>query len=417
MQFVKPQGNNMAETEMLSREFVEDFSRSRFEPEWLLDMRLKAWEIFQSKRVENYIYGLGIATSLKDIDFNTESSDTDALVKNKPEKAVIMELGEAVKKYPDAVRKHLFSKFFSADPANVDKFSALHAALWKSGIFIYLPENSSETKPIYVDLLSKGFSSNHILIVAEPNSRAVFVSIEKTGQPNPAANPESHVLNNSAVEIYAAEGSEIKYGNVQMFSENVFNLTERTGVVEKDASITWIICDLGSCLTKSDLTTRLVGQGASVKNISLFFGHANQQFDFSANAIHECSDTTSNIIAKGALNHKSKSIYRGLVKILQDAARCSGSQKEDTILLSSDAEADAIPNLEIDNNDVKCSHAATIGHIDAEKLFYLMSRGLPENLARQKIVEGFFDPVIAQIPIERLQEELRNMISERSSGE
>ena len=175
----------------------------------------------------------------------------------------------------------------------------------------------------------------------------------------------------------------------------------------------WLDCCLGSRYTRADIITRLSGRGSSTNNYGLFFGTGSQQFDLNVGTIHAERNTVCDMMTKGALNDRAKAVYTGLVKINANAANSNGYQKEDTLLLSPDAEADSIPQLEIDNNEVKCTHGATVGQVDKEKLFYLMSRGIPANESKKILVEGFFEPMIQKIAVENVQNKLREIVAER----
>ena len=215
------------------------------------------------------------------------------------------------------------------------------------------------------------------------------------------------------MEIFAKESSQINYSSVQQLSNNVINYSQKRAFLEKDASINWTVCDLGGKICKSDVTTWLNGEGSGTKTITFFFGSENQQFDLTLNVHHKSPYTSSDLVTRGALNQSAKAIYRGLVKIHQNAPNSTGFQKEDTLLLTENAEADAVPNLEIDNNNVKCSHGTTIGQIDKEKLFYLMSRGLSESQAKIKIVQGFFNPLIRKVGQKELRKKMRTSIKNK----
>ena len=216
------------------------------------------------------------------------------------------------------------------------------------------------------------------------------------------------------MEIFAKESSKIEFCGVQNLSENVFNISDRKAVTEKDSLIEWIICDIGGGVTKSDVITYLNGEGSSVKNIGLFLGKDNQQFDFSVTAVHKSAHTLSDMLTKGALTGKSKSVYRGYIKIKNTAPKSSGYQKADMLLLSPNAEADPIPNLEIDNNDIeKCTHGATVGQIDKEKLFYMMSRGLTEKDATKQVVNGLFSPAMSRINSDLIKNNLNEILEKK----
>ena len=175
----------------------------------------------------------------------------------------------------------------------------------------------------------------------------------------------------------------------------------------------WLDCCFGSKVTLSEVTTILDGDGATTNNHGIFFGSKQQQFDLVAKSIHNAPHTVSDIFTKGVLTDSGKCLYRGLVRINPNAPKSNGYQKEDTLLLSEDAAADSIPNLEIENNDVRCTHGASIGRIDREKLFYMKSRGLNDEQATREYVKGFFEPLIQKIQIQKLRDNMHQMIEER----
>ena len=257
-----------------------------------------------------------------------------------------------------------------------------------------------------LDFLFKGKSEfDHTLIVLDEFSKLTL--IENSFGQNTAG------YRSSAVEIFAKESSQINYSSVQELPDSVFNYSQKNAYLEKDASINWVVCDLGVKICKSDVTTWLNGEGSSAKKLTFFFGSGSQQFDLTLNVHHKAPYTRSDLVTRGALNQNAKALYRGLVKIHKEAPESNGFQKEDTLLLSEEAEANAVPNLEIDNNNVKCSHGTTIGQIDHEKLFYLMSRGLSEQKAKRKAVEAFFEPLIRKIEMKELRKTTRQSITQK----
>ena len=162
--------------------------------------------------------------------------------------------------------------------------------------------------------------------------------------------------------------------------------------------------------TKSDTVVKLKGKGSSSTIHALFLGNNVQRFDLNAAAIHQAEHTRSTIIAKGVVKDRAKALFKGLIDIKEHAKYSEGSQKEDALLLSNSAEADAIPKLLVANNDVKCSHSASIGQVDKERLFYMMSRGLVEQKAKHMIVEGFFSDLLELLPDEELKNQLKEIV-------
>lgn len=364
------------------------------EPEWLKQKRLEAFDAAKNLNFQN-IFGLGISLNISDLDFNNIEPPKKENIKIDSD-IEVLDIHEAIQK--EDLKEYLFSTL------EKDKVSYLHKAFFNKGLFIKVPKGV-ETKLYYEFDLKTKSSFDNVLIILEPLSKLEF--IEKN-----IAHTDSG-FRSQVVEIFAKEGSRIDYAAVQEYPHTINNFIQRKAIAEKDATVNWITCDLGGNISKADMTTVLRGPGSSTTTKNLFFGSGSQQFGLSVNAIHEASNTSSDLSTKGALNDKARGLYVGLIKILEQASNCTGYQKEDVLQLSEEAEANAIPNLEIRNEDVKCSHGATTGQVDKDKIFYLMSRGIPEQEAKNKIVEGFFEYLIAQIPIESLQEEIRNMIKKK----
>ena len=273
-----------------------------------------------------------------------------------------------------------------------DKFSALTLAL-ATCKFLHAKENE------ILDInLNQQDQFNHTLIIAEPNSQLNIIEKIKANSSNYRGN---------IVEIHAAENTEINFISYQRLSKETYCVTSKVAELQKNAKVNWLDITLGAKFAKSDVVSLLKGKGAATNSYGIFLGSKEQQFDLYAEAIHAAEETKSDILMKGALKDKAKALYRGLIKIEPVAAKSDGYQKEEVLLLSEDAEADAIPNLEIKNEDVRCTHGASIGKIDDEKLFYLMSRGLSRREAEKLIVEGFFDSLLQKVNI---QNEIKSIL-------
>ena len=391
----------------LSEETVRQISQEKNEPKWMLEKRLEAFSKIRSTELESFVYGLGIR--IDSTGFNLDSFDYSESLKNQPIRfespkgVVVSDLHEALKTHGEIIKNHLFSI-----PSSASRISAIHGSLWSRGLFIYVPKGIEATIPInYFSKLDRQTLLENVLVIAEPFSKLSIVDFSESGN-----NEKS--FRSQEMEIFAKESSKIEFCGVQNLSENVFNISDRKAVTEKDSLIEWIICDIGGGVTKSDVITYLNGEGSSVKNIGLFLGKDNQQFDFSVTAVHKSAHTLSDMLTKGALTGKSKSVYRGYIKIKNTAPKSSGYQKADMLLLSPNAEADPIPNLEIDNNDIeKCTHGATVGQIDKEKLFYMMSRGLTEKDATKQVVNGLFSPAMSRINSDLIKNNLNEILEKK----
>jgi len=387
-----------------TKNLVENISKQNNEPRWLLDKRLSAYSLFKEKPMPNFIYGLNINLT---IDLNLDDIEVEKTGKAKREiicsnKDIIIEDFDGFLKNHETLFKE---KFMTKCVPAVDKFTAFHHAFFNNALLVYVPKNLElkETIELITNVDSKVFF-DHLIVVLEDNSNITLVEDLKS-------KGEGYV--SKIVEIFVGNNAKLDYGNLQMLDKQTFNYTKKRAVTGKDAKINWLDCCFGSKVTISEITTNLDKEGAETNNFGIFFGNAEQQFDLVVNSIHNAPNTFSDIFTKGALTDKSKCIYRGLVKISKEAFGSNGYQQQDTLLLSPDAVADSIPDLEIDNSDVKCSHGATIGRIDREKMFYLKSRGLSEKLATQTYVKGFFEQLIIKMKIEKLRENMHDLVEER----
>lgn len=390
---------------MLSKNTVEKLSKDNNEPEWLLKKRLEAFKLFSEAQMPLFIYGLNINMN---IDLNldninpNEAGRSNIEIKNTNKDIIIENFQEALKNHEDILKE----KLMTIVPAN-DKFTSFHQAFLNNATLVYIPKNVEVEGPIEIssNMDSKVLFDN-LIIIAEDNTK--FTLVENS-------NSENEGYRSKIVEIFASDNVNINYGNVQLLNQETTNFTIKRAILGKDSNINWMDCCFGSKVTMSEVTTILNGEGSSTNNHGIFLGSKSQQFDLVANSIHKAPNTTSDILTKGALTDSSKCIYRGLVKIHENAPGSNGYQKEDTLLLSRDAVADSIPNLEIDNNEVRCTHGATIGRIDKEKLFYMQSRGLNKEQATKEYVKGFFETLIQKIQIKELRTDMHDIVEERMS--
>lgn len=273
---------------------------------------------------------------------------------------------------------------------------------------IRVPRNTSLEKPVRIDVVhDEAHRADETVIIAEEGSRAVIVEHLTSA---PSGGPQTRT---SKIRIEAGAGSNVTHISVQNFGAGVHDFTEKRATVGRDAAVTWLECVFGGSFAQSNLFTRLAESGASVRSRVIFFGDGRRQFDIYNEAVHAAPNTTSDIVARGALTDNAKTIYRGLIRMEKGAFGSVGTQKERTLLLSEDAEIDAVPNLEINVDDVRCSHSAASGSVDPEQMFYLMSRGLDEKTAIKTLVEGFFTPVLKQMTASGLEEVASCIIAER----
>lgn len=210
------------------------------------------------------------------------------------------------------------------------------------------------------------------------------------------------------VEVFVDENSVVDYITIKKDDANL----NKIAVIGKNSVMNWIDCYISNKIN-AIVRTELIGRGSETKTISVIFGDEDNEFNVKNEVIHAAPNSKSNMLTRVVLNGRARANYNGLVRVNPNSYGCKGYQKKETILLSEDAKIDAIPNLEIENNDVKCSHGATISQIDEMKLFYMMSRGIDEKSAKKQIVEGFFDPILVKIEDDKIKEDIKNNISER----
>ena len=390
---------------MLSENALKQLSIQMQEPAWVLGKRVEAFDQFINERMPLFKYGIGIYFDVSSLDVNEldpKESNGDISVKA-PERVRVLNFSEALEKYGDLISEHFLKK-----NKNENKLTLLHKAFYNNGKVIVIPKNFDGKEPIYVALnLSTKTSIENLLVIAEENSNAVIIetvkSAEKSGQK----------FRSQVVMAIIRKNANVEFISIQDFDKSVYNFCKRNASVDMGGFVYWVDCGIGSKLSQTRTLTDLNGFRANSKSWGVVFGDKGQCYDIDCTTNHVASETTSDMLTRVVLNDKAKAIYRGLIKINPNAINCEGYQKDDTILLSDDARADIVPNLEISNNDVKCSHGATISQVDEEKLFYMMSRGLDVKTAKKSIVEGFFEPVIARIQNEELRTKVLKSVSER----
>jgi Fe-S cluster assembly protein SufD len=232
----------------------------------------------------------------------------------------------------------------------------------------------------------------HTLIVAGKNSRFDYLD-EYIAEHDDEAGYRS-----GSTEIFLGDGSQVGYVAVQKWGRNVWHFADQRAELHKDASLKLFNVTLGGKFSKTRVEASLVGQGANAELKAIYFASGDQFFDFHTLQDHRVGNTRSDLLFKGALQDTARTVYAGLIRIEKGAARSDAYQANRNLVLSDHAKATSIPMLEIDNNDVRCTHGATVGPVDPEHLFYLRSRGIPETTAKRMLIQGFFGAVLERIP-------------------
>jgi Fe-S cluster assembly protein SufD len=426
---------------------VEALSASKSEPLWLLESRLAAWELYadmpmpslQAEEWRRTDYTTirweqaGLLTIPAGAGFEAIPAENRApligsqqggLIAAVDGKIVHNELGDelrrqgviftdldtAVREYEDLVRPNLMTK---AVLPGEGKFAALHAALWTHGVFLYVPRGCVVELPLHSIFYNTqpGLTLGHILIVAEEGTQITCLQEYLS-----AADVTEHAAYVGATELLIGSNVNVKYVSLQDWGRNVYDFRHERARVGCDSQLDWIIGTMGSRLTKDFAEIELDGEGSWARMSGLFFADANQLLDHDTQQDHNAPSTTSDLLFKGALKDESRSVWQGMIKVLPHAQKTDGFQASRNLVLSKDARADSIPGLEIEANDVRCTHAATVGKLDEEPIFYLMSRGLPRADAERLIVVGFFDPIMERIPFEEVRARLGAHIEQKLTG-
>ena len=240
------------------------------------------------------------------------------------------------------------------------------------------------------------------------NSEVTY--IHETGSPEENTQPAFHA---GVVEIHVGENAKLQFVELQSFGKNVWNFSNERARVENNGSIEWTFGAIGSHLTKNFTDLDLVGDGAVGKMSGFYFTNGSQHLDHDTQQNHLAPHTTSDLLFKGALLDQSRSVWQGMIYVAPEAQKTDGYQANRNLILSSKAHADSLPGLEILADDVRCTHGATVGKIDQDEIFYLLSRGIPQKEAERLIVEGFFDPIMQRIPFEGVRNRFQKYIHDK----
>jgi Fe-S cluster assembly protein SufD len=288
------------------------------------------------------------------------------------------------------------------------RFAALTAAMEKYGVFIYIPRGVHVDIPLHSVIWGPGDGLayfSHIMVWLEPDSSLTYV--HEAASPNGG---NEQTLHSGLVEIHISDNARLQFVELQSWGDNVWNFSHERAQVGRDANLEWIFGALGSNLTKNFSEIDLIGEGAVGKMSGFYFTDGNQHLDHDTQQNHLAPHTTSDLLFKGALKDSSRSVWQGMIYVAPGAQKTDGYQANRNLVLSHKARADSIPGLEILADDVRCTHGATVGKIDPDLVFYLLSRGIPYSEAEHLIVEGFFDPIMQRIPYDGVRKRFQQAI-------
>lgn len=296
-----------------------------------------------------------------------------------------------------------------------DKFTALAAALAEDGVFLYVPKNVIIDRPfhsLYWGSAGRNTFVNHLLIWVEEGAQVTFV--HESASPGIAADPQ--VLHDGIVEIHVGQNAQLNFVELQSWGKNVWSFTRERAQVMGGGNLEWIFGAMGTRLTKNFSDIDLTEPEATARMSGFYFTDGDQHLDHDTQQNHFAPNTTSDLLYKGALTDKSRSVWQGMIYVAPGAFKTDGYQANRNLLLSKQCHADSIPGLEILANDVRCTHGATMGKVDAEQLFYLQSHGIPQKEAERLIVMGFFTPIMDRIPFKGVRARFTEAIREKMGG-
>jgi Fe-S cluster assembly protein SufD len=400
---------------------VREISEARDEPDWLLETRLDALAALDDLDMPDVIRTPGRDwTNLRDLDYET-IVDPENQAEEKEwvgdEDVTVLPIHEAVEDHEALVKEHFGAV---VDPQR-NYLTALSTALFTTGTVIHVPEGvDAEDVTIRTTMNSRSLF-NYTLVVAEESSSATILERQSTGDDLDSEASASDASGEAAsgryysgiVEATAGENAHVQYGALQNLSEETYNFQVKRGHAAQYGQVNWIEGNIGSRLTKTNVETRLVGDGSESKIVGAFFGHNDQHFDLASKVWHEAEHTTADLVTRGVLDDSARSVYEGVQDVGRDAWDTNSYQRENTLMLSDESEADASPKLIINNHDTEASHSATVGQVDAEDMFYMTSRSIPRQQAKNMLVEGFFVPVMEEVAVDELREDLEDMIAAR----
>jgi Fe-S cluster assembly protein SufD len=406
----------------LTREQVEQISAELDEPDWLLETRLSALDALDDLEMPSVIRTPGRDwTNLDALDFESFVDPLNAAQDKERESAEgieVLEWSEAVAEHGDILEE----QFGSVVDPEENYLTALSTALFTDGTVVYVPEGvDAEDVKIRTTMNSQSLF-NYTLVVTEKNASVTILERQSTGDSEArsasdasgeAGSVDGERYYSGIVEVAAGENSHVQYGGLQNLDEETYNYTLKRGTADTYATVNWIEANMGSRLTKSEVETTLDGDGSESHIVGAFFGHHDQHFDINSRVWHRAEHTTADLVTRGALSDSARSVYEGVQDVGRDAWNTSSYQRENTLMLSDDSEADASPKLIINNHDTEASHSATVGQVDEGDMFYMTSRGVDPRSARNMLVEGFFVPVLEEVAVDELREDIEELVVRR----
>ncbi len=419
------------------QEGFEAFLTSRDEPAWVTRQRREAWDSFAGSEWPNRTQEEWLRTDLRLFNLDRfqcefDSLDSDQLrprlaegvelagrsrsisgssrlaelARRWADKGVLFgSLDQLVREHGDLLKPHLHR----AVCPEQDRFSLLQAAFWSGGHVLYVPRGVVVDQPFHAHslLAPGGVDLGRTLIVLEDGAEATFL------YETASLDEQSAGMHCGSTELLVSPGAVLRFVNLQNWGGKVWHFAHQKALVDRDASLQWTIAALGSRLAKVNQHVGLVGEGARCQVNGVLFTESAQHLSYHTLQHHEAPGCTSDFLYKAALQDKSRTVWRGMIKVDAAGQRTDGYQRNDNLLLSNSARADSIPGLEIEADDVRCTHGSTTGRVDEELIFYAQCRGLTRQEAIRAVVTGFFQQILDRISIESVRESLGDAIAKR----
>lgn len=419
----------------LNPEIVTQISKMKGEPEWMLNYRLRALDIFLKKPMPTWGADLS-GINFEDIyyyikptqDSATSWDEVSPEVKNTFDKlgipeaeqkflagvgaqyesemiyhsvrkdledkgVIFLSMDDGLRQYPELVKEY----FGTIIPSTDNKFAALNSAVWSGGSFVYVPKGVSVEMPLqaYFRINAKNVGQfERTLIIVDEGAYVHYVE----GCTAPIYSSDS--LHSAVVEIVVKEGGRCRYSTIQNWSTNVYNLVTKRAAAYKNATMEWVDGNLGSKVTMKYPAVYLMEEGAHGEILSIAFAGTGQTLDAGGKVVHGAPNTSSVITSKSISKGGGRSSYRGLLKVYKGAHGSKSSVVCDALLIDDKSRSDTYPVIEIDEDDVTIGHEASVSKVGEEQLFYLMTRGLPEEQAAGLVVAGFIEPLVKELPME-----------------
>jgi len=427
---------------------VEALSEHNNEPQWLRERRLAAWELYESlpmpstsdeawrrtdyRRIKWREAGRLIMPAgrgsletipahhyaplldreqgglVAHIDASVAAVELDAALA--AQGVIFTDLNTAVQQYPALVEQYLMTTAVKPEDG---KFAALHAALWTHGVFLYVPRGVTVTLPLHSVFYaaSSGLTLGHILIVLDSGAQVMY--LHEYG--SPTLEEQSAFV--GATELIVGQEARLQYVALQHWGRSMYEFSHQRTRVRRNGYIDWVVGSMGGKLFKVFMELDLDEAGSTGRMSGLYFADKDQMMDHDTQQNHNAPYTTSDLLFKGALMDKARSVWQGMIFVDPVAQKTDGFQANRNLMLSRSCRADSIPGLEIKADDVRCTHAATLSQLDEEPIFYLMSRGIPRREAEKLAVDGFFGPIMERIPFAGVRERLQGSIDAKLLGQ